>query len=69
MTRRRAKRICRILCAVSVLLMALSAMAAFGCAVCVAHGNMSAVLPLAISIAVFWVASEMADATDRRTNG
>lgn len=69
MERKRVKRICRILCAFSIVLMAVSAFVAFGSAMCCVHGNVKAVLPLAISLVVFWFASEMADAAERRING
>lgn len=69
MDKKKAKRICRVLCAVSILLMAVSALTAFGCVLCCVHGNLKAALPLVASIVVFYIASEFVDAVERRSNG
>lgn len=66
MERNKVRRICRIICAVSVVLMAVSAVVAFGSAICCVHGNVKAVLPLAIGSVMFWLSSEMAEAAERR---
>lgn len=66
MDKKRSRRICRALYIIAI---ALNVLAVFGIifsVLCFVHGKMIALLPLAVSIGIVCLASELAEATEHR---
>ena len=66
MDKRRTRRICGIISAIATAVNYVALIVVAGSALCVAHGNIKALVPFAIGLAVVVVASGLADAADKR---
>lgn len=56
----------KLLYAMSIVLTTVSVFVICGSLLCIVHGNLSAVLALAVGITVAWASSEFAEALHRR---
>ena len=66
MDKRRTRRICGIISAIATAVNTVALIVVGGSAMCIAHGNIKALVPFAIGLAVVVVASGLSDAADKR---
>ena len=66
MDKKRTHRVCGIISAIATAVNTVALIVVAGSAMCVAHGNIKALVPFAIGAAVVIVASGLADAADKR---
>ena len=66
MGKKRTRRVCRALYALTIIVTVIATLGIIGSVLCLVHGRLWAILPLAINIAFAWFAEELAEATEKR---
>ena len=66
MGKKRTRRVCRALFVLTIIVTVIATLGIIGSVLCLVHGRVWAILPLAINIGLVWLADELAEATEKR---
>lgn len=66
MGKKRTRRVCRALLAVSVVIAVVAVFGIIGSFLCLAHGRVWAIIPLAVFVGLVWIAECLGESAEKR---